>query len=369
MKLTVTQENLNKALSIVSRVASSRTPLPVLNNILLKTENNRLLLAATNLEIAITVFIGTKIESKGSLTIPAKLITEFVSNLPKNNIEIENKGLHINIKSGMYKSTINGLSAEDFPNLPEISEKKATVFTIPTQQLKKAILQTSVAASHDTTRPMLTGAYLHTNKGELYMAATDGYRLAEKHITGVKLKQDINTIIPISSLQEIVRIIPEEQSDIEILIDENQIRFRVNDIELTSKLIDATFVDYRQLIPETQENRVVIDKDEFTRIVKVASLFARESAGGITIKTDPINKTISIHSIASQLGENTSSAQAEIVGEGIITLNSKYLLEALNCIDGEKVEFGFNGKLSPSVLSEADDVATNYQHIIMPLKS
>ena len=167
MKLTVTQENLNKALSVVSRIAGSKTPLPILNNILIKTENNRLMLAATNLEIAITVFIGTKIESKGSLTIPARLISEFVSNLPKNNIEIENKGLHINVKSGMYESTINGLPADEFPNLPEINEKHSVVFKVPTLILKKAISQTVVSASHDNSRPMLTGAYLQTKKSEL----------------------------------------------------------------------------------------------------------------------------------------------------------------------------------------------------------
>lgn len=369
MKLTVTQENLHKALSIVSRIAGTKTPLPILSNIFIKTENNRLMLAATNLEIAITVFIGTKIESKGSLTIPARLLSEFVSNLPKNNIEIENKGLHINVTSGMYTSTINGLPADEFPNLPVIQEKTATVFSIPTNTLKQAISQTVIAASHDSSRPMLTGAYLHTLNGELYIAATDGYRLAERHIEGIKLKQDIEAIIPVSSLQEVVRIIPEDQTEIEVLIDDNQIRFRVNDIELTSKLIDANFVDYRQLIPRSQDVRVVISKEEFTRITKVASLFARESAGGITIKTDPKNKTISIHSVASQLGENTSIATAEVSGEGTITLNSRYLLEALSCIDSESIEFSFNGKLSPTVLCDGDTVETNYQHIIMPLKS
>ncbi len=217
---------------------------------------------------------------------------------------------------------------------------------------------------------MLTGAYLHTSKGELYIAATDGYRLAERQITGIKIKSEVDAIVPVSSLQEVVRIIPDDQGEVEVLIDENQVRFRVNDIELTSKLIDATFVDYRQLIPSSLDINITINKEEFTRITKVASLFARESAGGITIKTDPVKKTISIHSVASQLGENTSSATAdEVVGEGSITLNSRYLLEALNSIDGESVEFGFNGKLSPSVLSNADEANSNYQHIIMPLKS
>lgn len=369
MKLTVTQENLHKALSIVSKIAGTKTPLPILNNILIKTDNNRLLLAATNLEIAITVFIGTKIETKGSLTIPAKLINEFVGNLPKNNIDIENKDSHIHITSGMYESTINGLPADEFPDLPKIQEKNATTISIPTNTLKQTISQIVVAASHDTTRPMLTGGYLHTYKDKLYLAATDGYRLAERQIEGVKTTKKIDAIIPISSLQEVMRIISDDQEEVEVVVDENQIRFRMNDIELTSKLIDASYVDYRQLIPKEQDISVTIEKEEFVRITKVASLFARESAGGITIKTDPNENTISIHSVASQLGENTSTAKAKVVGEGVITLNSRYLLEALSCIDGDIVEFGFNGKLSPILLTNADETNPNYQHIIMPLKS
>lgn len=369
MKLTVTQENLNKALSVVSRIASSKTPLPILNNILIKTENNRLLLAATNLEIAITVYIGTKIDSGGSLTIPARLLNEFVSNLPKNNIEIENKGLHIKIKSGSYQAVINGLATDEFPDLPIISEKTSTNIKIPTDVLKQAILQTSVAASHDNTRPMLTGVYLHTIDKEVFLAATDGYRLAERRIDEIKPKTPINAIIPVSSLQEVVRIIPEDQKQIEVLIDENQVRFRAGDIELTSKLIDANFVDYRQLIPSSNSTNVTIDKAEFTNIVKVASLFARESAGGITIKTNSKEGTISIHSVASQLGENTSSAKAQVDGDGSITLNSRYILEALNCFDCETVEFSFSSKLSPCVLKGVDEKKSNYQHIIMPLKS
>lgn len=366
MKLTVTQENLNKALQNVSRIASAKTPLPILNNILLRVENNRLFLAATNLEMAITQHIGAKVESEGSITIPARLLSEFIANLPKGNVELELNDQHLVIRVDHYTSTINGLGSEEFPELPKINEKNAKHITLPTEIFKRTVTQTSVASSNDTTRPMLTGAYFHTLDNTLYVAATDAYRLAERRLQDSK--DEISAIIPVSSLQEIVRITPDDQNDTTILIDENQARFRVGDIELTSKLIDAKFVDYRQLIPDKSDIEVILAKDEFTRITKVASLFARESAGGITIKADSGTKTISIHSIASQLGENTSEADAQVTGDGSVTLNSRYLLEALGCIDSNEVSFSFSGKLAPCVL-KANGKNQEYQHIIMPLKS
>lgn len=368
MKLTVTQENLNKALQNVARIASAKTPLPILNNIILRTSKNRLLLAATNLEIAITHHIGAKIDQDGSLTIPARLFSEFVNNLPKGNIELESKDNHLSIKLDHYTSTIHGVASDEFPELPIIDEDKSTHISVPVVVLKRAISQTTLASSSDTTRPMLTGAYLHTLNNNLYLAATDGYRLAERMLIKAPKGKTIAAIIPVSSLQELVRIIPEDQDEVVMLVDDNQARFRLHDIELTSKLIEATFVDYRQLIPTTSDTTVIIPKDEFTRITKVASLFAKESAGGITIKTDTAKQTVSIHSIASQLGENTSEAEAEVNTDGSVTLNSRYLLEGLGCIDASDISFSFSGKLAPCVLKVAGG-DTDYQHIIMPLKS
>lgn len=366
MKLTVTQENLNKALQNVSRVASARTPLPILNNILLRVENNRLFLAATNLEIAITQHIGAKVEEEGSITIPAKLLSEFIANLPKVNVSLETNDQHLVIRADHYVSTINGVGSEEFPELPNIDEARAKTLTFEVPTFKRLISQTAVASSNDTTRPMLTGAYFHTLDGQLYIAATDGYRLAERQLQ--KVKNDISAIIPVSSLQEVIRVSPDDQDEVILLVDDNQARFRVGDIELTSKLIDAKFVDYRQLIPKKSDITVTLAKDEFVRITKIASLFARESAGGVTIKADTEAKVISIHSIASQLGENTSEATAEVSGDGSVTLNSRYLLEALNCFDENEITFSFSGKLAPCVLT-ANHKNQEYQHIIMPLKS
>lgn len=364
MKLVVTQENLTKALQVVGRVASGKTPLPILNNILFKTANNRLLLAATNLEIAITQYIGSKIETEGAITVPAKLMSEFISNLPKGNVTLEVEGTKLNIKSGTYKSVINGMLPDEFPALPEITAEQE--ITLAPSIVKRAIQQTVLVASADDTRPVLTGVYCHTFEGDLYFAGTDGYRLAERNLG--PCEQTVNAIVPAQTMQDVLRVMSDDLHEVKMIFDENQVRFLLEDIEITSRLIDGKFPPYRQLIPEKTEVDVTVDKSEFARITKVASLFARESAGSITLKASEADQKLGIHSIASQLGENTSETEAKVTAAGQVTLNSRYLLEALNCIDSPTINFGFSGKLSPCVLT-ATEAGSDYKHVIMPLKS
>lgn len=366
MELSVTQENLSKALAAASRVASSKTQLPILNNILLRTDNNRLLVAATNLEIATTQLIGAKIVKPGSITIPAKLVAEFVSSLPKGPVSLTVKTDHLHIAAGGYKSVINGTVADDFPELPVIDESSSVQYSINADELKQAIHQTALTASSDSTRPVLTGVYWHSHEGYLYLAATDGYRLSEKRL--VETTSDIAAIVPSSSLQEVLRTLSDDTPEVDVLFDETQVRFRIGDSEVTSRLIDGNFPNYRQLIPESSETSVTIDKAEFTRITKIAGLFARESGGSVTLNADEAQKTLAIHSIASQLGENTSETTAEVTADGQVTLNSRYLADALSVLTGPLIEFRFSGKLAACVLSTVGDDG-EYRHIIMPLKS
>lgn len=364
MKLVVTQENLSKALQVVGRVATGKTPLPILNNILLRTSNNRLLLAATNLEIAITQHIGSKIESEGSITVPAKLMSEFMSSLPKGNVVLEADGTKLHIKSGAYSSIINGMLPDEFPALPEITTQQEIV--IAPSVLKRAIQQTVLVASNDDTRPILTGVYCHNYEGKLHFAATDGYRLAERSLQPIE--GDLQAIIPAQTMQDILRVMNDDLQEVRLIFDENQVRLLLDDIEIISRLIDGTFPDYRQLIPAKSDIQATLEKDEFVRITKIASLFARESGGSVTLKVSDVDQKLSIHSVASQLGENTSEADAEVTAAGQVTLNSRYLIEALSCIDNPKVTFSFSDKLSACILTSAEK-ERNYKHIIMPLKS
>ena len=366
MKLSVTQENLSQALPAASRVASTKTQLPILGNILLRTDGSRLLVAATNLEIAATQYVGAKITTHGSITVPAKLIAEFVHSLAKGTVELSVQENRLLISSGGSKSIINGIAADDFPELPVINEEVAVSYAISTDEFKQAVTQTVLTASSDATRPVLTGVYWHSHEGFLYLAATDGYRLSEKRL--MKTTSELAAIIPTASLQEVLRLISDDTQEIDVLFDETQVKFRIGESEITSRLIDGNFPPYRELIPATSETSVTISKAEFVRITKITSLFARDSGGSITITATSEPGALALHSIASELGENTSEAPAEVTEGGTVTLNSRYLIDALGVMSGDTVEFRFSGKLAPCVLTTvAKDV--DYQHIIMPLKS
>jgi len=366
MEIIVTQEKLTRALTAVSRVASIKTQLPILSNILLRTDGNRLLVAATNLEIAVSQYIGAKIINPGSITIPAKLMSEFISSLPKDQVELKVINDNLHIKCGTYSSIINGFIADDFPELPTINEKASIQYSIKVEDFKQAVSQTIITTSSDSTRPVLTGVYWHSHEGQLYLASTDGYRLSERRL--VETKSEVLAIIPTQTLQEVLRNITEETEEVNILFDEIQVQFRINDTEIISRLIDGNFPDYRQLIPKASETKATLNKNDFIRITKIAGLFARESGGSVTLTTDLKNKNLSVHSIASQSGENTSEAPAEVTNDGQITLNSRYLSEALSVIDGDEVEFSFSGKIAPCMLKSTKK-NTDYYHIIMPLKS
>ncbi len=363
MKLQVTQENLNKALGTVARVANTRGTLPVLANVLIKTVNNRLSIAATNLDIAITQYIGAKVTEEGSITVPARLMQDFISSLPSGAINLDLDELKLKIATDQYKSVINGVSAEEFPVMPVIADGKK--WSIPANILKRSLQQVALAASNDEVRPVLTGVFLHTHEGQLYMAATDSYRLAEKSLMPTDL--DVSLLVPVSAMQDLLRIVSDSEEDVQITHDDQQVLFRVGDVELVARLIEGKYPPYRNLIPTSFATSATLKRSDLLNVTKVSSLFARESAGSITIEIDELSQQLSIKSVASQLGENNANASAKVTGSGEITLNSRYLLDALHVVTSDEVSFSFNGKLEPIVLK--DPAANDYVHIIMPLKS
>ena len=363
MKLQVTQENLTRALNSVSRVASSRGTLPILSNVLVKTVGNRVSIAATNLDIAITHFIGSKVAEEGAITVPARLMQDFVSSLPSGIIELKLEDYKLHISTDKYQSIINGVSAEDYPVMPAISEGKN--WKVAAKALKTGLQQVVMAASSDEARPVLTGVYMHSHDGQLYLVATDSYRLAEKVL--LKTKEEISLLVPATAIQDLLRILGEYDGEVVVTHDDQQVLFKVGDVELVTRLIEGNYPDYRKLIPESFALSATLKRADLTNITKVSSLFARESAGSVTINLDEKTEQVSIRSIASQLGENTASASAKVTGDGSITLNSRCILDALHAFSGEDVTFSFNGKLEAWVLK--DPKASDYLHLIMPLKS
>ncbi len=363
MKLQVTQENLAKALNTVTRVANTRNTLPILANVILKTVGTRLSIAATNLEIAITHYVGSKVSKEGAITVPARLMQDFVGSLPPGVIDLRLEDYKLHITTDKYQSVINGVSADEFPVMPTIS--KGNQWTIPGKVLKTGLQQVVVAASTDEARPVLTGVYIHTHGSKLYAVATDSYRLAEKEL--VRSTQEVSLLVPASAMHDLLRILSDYSEEVVVVHDDQQVSFKTGDVELVTRLIEGNYPDYRKLIPRSFATSATVQRADFVNITKVSSLFARESAGSIKIAASEADKQVSIRSIASQLGENTATAEGKIKGEGEVTLNSRYLLDALNVLPSEEVTFGFNGKLEPCVLRSVG--VKDYLHIIMPLKS
>ena len=367
MEIEVTQEKLSRALNNVSRVAIGRVTLPVLNNVLIRVDKKKVSLTTTNLDMAVIDFLPTSNSKDGTVTVPAKLLADFVSNLPKGEtIKISASDTKVTISAGRYSSTINGALADDFPELPELDEKKAATFKINIDDFKAGVSEVIIASSNDLTRPALTGVFFNTFEGALYIAATDGYRLADRKFVN-DVKSEVKAIIPTAALREVLSSLSDSMENVEILVTDEQIRFRMGEVEITSKLIDASFPDYRQLIPKDSKATLILDKAEVIRMTKVAALFARESGGSVVCEAKAEAGTFSIYAVASEIGENSSDIEVEVPEDGKVVLNSRYLLDAINATTENKISFSFSGKLAPVVIK--NEKSDEYTHIIMPLKS
>ncbi len=366
MKITVTQEKLSKALNNVSRIAIGKVTLPILNNVLIRVDNKKVSLVTTNLDMAIIDFLPVSSSEDGVVTVPAKLLAEFVSNLPKGeNIEISSKDSKVTISSGKYSSTINGAIADDFPELPEIDEKNAVTYKISTEEFKNSVSQVIIASSNDLTRPALTGVYFNTSNNTLAIASTDGYRLAEKKLIN-EVKSEVKAVVPANSLQEVLRSINDEMEEVEISFNEDLVRFRLGEVEIISKLIDASFPDYQKLIPEDNNITVTLNREELIRVTKLAALFAKSVGGSIICETKKPN-IFSVKSIANEFGENNSEIETKVEIEGKVNLNSRFLIDALNALEEKDLEFSFSDHIAPIIIKNKKN--NNYTHIIMPLNS
>ena len=366
MKASDLKENLAKALSVCGRVVSTRGSLEILSNIMLSTENGRMKVSATNLEVGINYWIGGKIEKEGDITIPARLFTDVVGSINSEKIDILVEDYDIHIKSENDNLMIKGLPAEDFPIIPTIKEEPT--FSIKATDLKDALNLVNFAAAIDEARPVLSGIYFNLNDNKLTLAATDSYRLAEKVVDlPVKVTKKAEIIVPAKTMIELSRVLGDIIGDVNIFINENQILFAAKDIEFTSRLIEGQFPNYGQIIPEENETKAVVPKDEFIGVLKVASLFARENANSISLHFKSKGE-IEVKANSAQVGESNSVVKTKVEGkDGEISFNARYIIDALNNIKQDKVTFEISGKLNPGTMKPAD--TKGYTYIIMPLRS
>jgi DNA polymerase-3 subunit beta len=316
--------------------------------------------------MAIIDFLPVSSSEDGVITVPAKLLAEFVSNLPKGEtITIDSKDTKVTISAGKYSSVINGVIADDFPELPEIDEKAAVTYKIGVDEFKSSIGQVIIASSNDLTRPALTGIYFNTDGNCLAVAATDGYRLAEKKLID-KVESEVKAIVPSNSLQEVLRSITDDVDEVEITFNEDLVRFRLGEVEIISKLIDASYPDYQKLIPKDCDIKVKLDREELIRVTRLAALFAR-SVGGSIICEATAPDSFSVKSIANEFGENDSTIETTVDKSSKINLNSRFLLDALNALEEPVIEFNFSERVAPVLLKNKK--SDKYTHIIMPLNS
>jgi DNA polymerase III subunit beta len=368
MKLSLLQENLNLALTNVSRFVSSKNQLPVLNNILLSTNQGRLKLSATNLEISINYWIGAKIDQEGSITLPAKEITEFVSYLPNGKIDLNLNNNLLNLSSEKTSSDFTTTPATDFPEFPKIN--KDTLFELDFSLFNQSINQISFSAAVDDTRPVLTGVLCIFEKETIKFIATDGFRLSLKEIkleTPLNLKNEsLSFLIPARSLIEVTKLAKNDSKiKIGLTPDEHQVIFILDDIELVSRLIDGDFPDYKKLIPENYSTKIFLNRDELLQSVKLASVFARESAN--VVKTNIKNNSLELTANAPQVGQNLIKIDSRTEGENLeVAFNYKFLTDFLGVCKSNEILIELNESLSPVFFHDQSD--SSFTHIIMPVR-
>ncbi len=363
MKIECIKDKLAEAVNRAEKVAGKNPTLPVLSGLHLKTNKNTLTIRSTNLDLGISTSIAVKTIEPGEVVVPAHTLNSFLSSLSKEKtISLSVKGQNLHVATENTETTIKTLNHEEFPIIPET--KKGTVLKINTQEFKQKLQQVVFAASNNESRPVLTGVFLFVKDLKLYLVSTDGSRLSENIINNVNKEGSL--LVPSSAINNLIKTIADEDEEISIIIDNQQVCFEFNDTKFICRLLEDKYPQYQNLIPKSFTSKARVNKVEFINMVKIANLFAKESARSITIDLDPQNQEIKINSLTSQIGENTSKAKAEIKGSGQITLNSKFLMEALNSIQGTVVDFCFNSKTEPILIKDTTD--RDYTHIIMPLK-
>ena len=364
MKALVLQSNFSHALNAISRIVSTRTTLPVLGNILIDTTGGKLSLSATDLEIAMTAETAGKVEDEGKITIPARLLIDFVTNNSDENIAINLKDLTLGLKSEHYEANIKGITAEEFPTIPKAPKSKFC--SIKSDDLYDALKKVVMACANDDTRPVLAGVYMKFDGKNLILAATDSYRLAEKKLNLQEAVEKKEIIVPARAMNELLRLLPGEKSgNVDIIVDENQVFFLISDIQIVSRLIEGAFPNYEQIIPKEEKISVKSNLSETMAAIKMSALFAKDIANNIKLKIS--KDTLQISSTAKEIGDTTSQIKAAVSGGDVeIAFNARYLLDALTILPGEEVLMGFNDDSSPGVIKTKED--KSYIYLVMPLK-
>ncbi|MBL8080600.1 MAG: DNA polymerase III subunit beta [Anaerolineales bacterium] len=374
MKVTLLQENLARGLSIVSRAVSPRSTLPVLSNILIASDEGRLRLSATNLELGITCWIPARIDEEGSTTVPSRTFSDLVNAMPSDQVQLtlDVKTQSLHVKGGASNNDIKCIDAQEFPPLPTPEMKDAVQLNVA--DFKEMIHQVAFAASTDEARPVLMGVLMNVEKDKVTMAAADGFRLSvRKAQLSNAVPQPINIIIPARALNELARVANDPEEPIYMVVPKQrgQVLFRVKDVEVVSQLIDGTFPDYHQIIPRSYKSRTLVATATLLKACKQAEIFAREGSNVARLdikesKGEMQPSEVEISATSEETGKNETIVEATVDGGSVlIAFNVKFLREALEVIKTPNVALETSAANAPGVVKPVGD--DNFLHVIMPM--
>ena len=374
MKVIVLQENLARGLSIVSRAVSPRSTLPVLSNILIASDEGRLRLSATNLELGITCWIPARIDQEGSTTVPSRTLSDLVNTLPADQVQLtldaQTQSLHV--QGGTSNNDIKCIDAQEFPPLPVPDMDGAVQVNVA--DFKEMIQQVTFAASTDEARPVLMGVLVTVEKDQITMAAADGFRLAVRKATlSNAMPSPVSAIIPARALNELARVAGDGEESIYMVMPKGrgQVLFRVKDVEVVSQLIDGTFPDYHQIIPRNYKSRTLVSTNAMLKACKQAEIFAREGSNVARLDIKPAQSDmqpseVEISATSEETGKNETIVEATVDGGGmLIAFNVKFLREALEAVKTPNVAMETSGPNAPGVIRPVGN--DEYIQVIMPM--
>lgn len=364
MKFTVLQQDFLPALQAVARSVGVRASLPVLENVLLSIENSELKILATNLEIGVIKFVPVEVIESGEITVPAKTIVEIISALKQSKIEIEADLNILTVSSGKFKAAINGIPATEFPAIP-LSGDKSIVFK---KEILSASSQILYAAAVDEGRPVLTGILTHVKNGVLDFVATDGFRLAHRQVSIEDKESEFKAIIPKRTFEEVLRILGENagaEIGIAVSPDHNQAIFNFNKVTVSSRLIEGNYPGWEKIIPTKLVTKITVDKDDLSKAIKLAAIFAKNEANVIVLNINQFK--ISIESSAKEVGSQQNEVDGIIEGEELkVAFNVKFLQDAISNVPSAQVVIQFSGPLSPALIKPIDESGLEY--VVMPVR-
>ncbi|MCL2038562.1 DNA polymerase III subunit beta [Candidatus Saccharibacteria bacterium] len=363
MHFLINKTKLSKTLNNISRIANSRNQLPILSNVLLRADGNKLTIIANNLELASEETLDAKVKKSGVITVPAKPLAEFINNLPNAELELQTLDTKLKVSGKGFSATFNGTDAEDFPEVPEL-EKDALSLTLSLAEFRQNLQRVVGAASNDFSRPALTGVCFNSFNKKLFTAATDGYRLAETELLP-KFNDDLRVIVPTAAIHEALGVA--EDGDLVIRAGASQMQFLVaSHAKITTNLISGSYPDYRQLITDAGDDTAVVDRSELLRLLRVAQVFARIVDNTAVLKTNSKQNLLEVAAVESELGSNSSEMPAVVSGQDIsMAFNIRFLIDALSVFDAPEVILDFSGG---KLIVRGND-SGSLVYIVMPRKA